>query len=144
SSIVSSCVRDSGAFSQLCLRRRPRGHIHRGAYVGDRSLFEEFHDAPLTLAPDALHPAGAKERAVGVLARTHVQRDRSLDGLDHLPESHALRRPRQDVSPVRTASGANESRVDQLLNDLLEELAWDALAFRDLGDGARAITPGLP
>src|SRR5437867_3912070 len=149
SSIVPSGTQNSGLFLQLCLRR-PRcrriqpghhaGRYPRSPHVGDRGLLEQFHDTALPLAPYPLHAAGAKQRAVRMLARAHVERDGALHRLDHVAEGHLLGRTAEDVPAVRPAAGAHQPLVDQLLDDLLEELPGHALALRDLADraGARA------
>src|SRR5262249_15413514 len=72
-----------------------------------------------------------------------VERDGSLHRLDDVPEGHLVRRPAEDVAPPRTAAGPHRALVDQLLDDLPEELARDALASRNLGQRADALAGGL-
>src|SRR5256712_9116123 len=145
--IVPSGTQNSRLFLRLCLRRPRGGRIqpghHTGRYprsphVGDRRLFEEIHDTALPLAPYPLHTAGAKQRAVRRLARTHVERDGPLHRLDHVAEGHLLGRTGEDVAAVRPAAGAHQALVDQLLDELLEELPGHALALPDLADRAGA------
>src|SRR5262249_61896338 len=72
-----------------------------------------------------------------------VERDGTLHRLDDVPEGHLLGRPAEDVAPPRTAAGPHQALVDQLLDDLLEELARDALASGDLGQRADALAGGF-
>src|SRR5439155_19248913 len=95
----------------------------------DRRVFEEFHHATLALAPDALHTAGAKERAVRMLADADVDGDGPLDRLDHVTEGHPVGGPSEDVAAVRAAPREDESLVNELLDDLLEKLARNPLAL---------------
>src|SRR2546425_6474187 len=95
--------------------------------VRDSRVFEEIHHAPLALAPDAIHAAGTEQEAVGVLSDADVERNRSLDRLDDVPESDLVCRTGEDVAPMRPTPRADQPLVDQLPDDLLEKLARDPL-----------------
>src|SRR5437764_1451305 len=80
----------------------------RATDVCDRSLFEQFHDSPLPFPPHALHAASAKKRAVGMLSHAGIQRDRTFDRLDDVPERHDLGGTSQHVAAVWTTARAHE------------------------------------
>ena len=74
-----------------------------------------------------------------MLPDADIERDRALDRLDDVAGTSPLGRAGQDVAAVRTALRADQTRLDQLLDDLLEELPRDALARGDLGHRAGAL-----
>src|SRR4030095_7392109 len=104
---------------------RSRGRSVRLGNGRNRRVFEEIHHATLPLGPHAIHPARAQQEAIGMLAHTHIERDRSFHRLDDVPDGHLVGRPTEYVASVGTAPGPHQSLVDQLLHDLLEKLPRD-------------------
>src|SRR5205085_520480 len=58
-------------------------------------------------------------------------RDRPLDRADHVRDADLLGRPREPVAALDAALRADEPRVPQLGEDVLEELERDFLRLRD-------------
>src|SRR4029453_3831954 len=93
-------------------------------------------DPALPLLPDTLHPTGTHEGAPRMVTDARIQRDRTFDRLDDVPEGELPRGLGEQVAAMRSALRPHQSFVYELLHDLLEKASRDPLARGDLGDRA--------
>src|SRR5581483_475799 len=117
----------------------PGGRGLRGCDLLQRGLREDFEQHALPFLPYPEHPAGRLQGARTRAVNAYVERDRTLDRLDHVLEGDSSGGAGELIAAAGTAARAHQPAMHQVANHLLKVVLGNLLAARDLGAARDAL-----